>query len=288
MFLVFLAASLVAGSWADITGSNPAAGSCICLAFTGVNVRDNPCGTVIGSADPPQCYTARGVKQSCVLSGVTYEFHSVNYGARVGWMAGNYLNMGTASQCGGGGSGTCGSVQRVSRAEWGARAPAYNIGALPGKPIGMAFVHHTVTAACTNQNDCAVQMRSIQNYHMNTNGYPDIAYNWLVGEDGRAYEGRGWDKLGAHTLGYNDNAVAVAVIGDFTNRAPNEAAQAAVRNVINCAVQQNVLRSNYELFGHRDANCTACPGNTFYPVLRTWPQYSFRTIPRYCKKNNKG
>ena len=35
-------------------------------------------------------------------------------------------------------------------------------------------------------------------------GWPDIGYNYLVGEDGQAYEGRGWNKEGAHTYGYND------------------------------------------------------------------------------------
>lgn len=73
---------------------------------------------------------------------------------------------------------------------------------------------------------------------MNRIGWPDIGYNWLVGEDGRAYEGRGWDKIGAHTYGYNDVAVAVSVIGDFTSRVPNAAAQSALVNIFNCAIQQ--------------------------------------------------
>ena len=68
-------------------------------------------------------------------------------------------------------------------------------------------------------------------------GWPDIAYNFLVGEDGRAYEGRGWDKAGAHTLGYNENAVAVCVIGDFTGTSPNQAASDAVANIFDCAVK---------------------------------------------------
>lgn len=36
----------------------------------------------------------------------------------------------------------------------------------------------------------------VQNYHMDTKGWADIGYNFLVGEDGLAYEGRGWDRLG--------------------------------------------------------------------------------------------
>ena len=69
-------------------------------------------------------------------------------------------------------------------------------------------------------------------------GWPDIGYNYLVGEDGRAYEGRGWDTEGAHTYGYNDVAVAVSCIGDFTSRVPNDPAQMAIRNTFDCAIKQ--------------------------------------------------
>ena len=80
-------------------------------------------------------------------------------------------------------------------------------------------------AAMTSESGCAV-------------GWPDIGYNFLVGEDGRAYEGRGWDEIGAHTYGYNDNAVAVSVMGTYTSVVPGTAAQNALKNVFDCAVQQ--------------------------------------------------
>ena len=39
--------------------------------------------------------------------------------------------------------------------------------------------------------------------------------SFLVGEDGNGYEGRGWDKVGAHTPGFNDRGIAISVIGSF-------------------------------------------------------------------------
>jgi hypothetical protein len=33
--------------------------------------------------------------------------------------------------------------------------------------------------------------------------YCDIGYSFLIGGDGNVYEGRGWDRLGAHTEGFN-------------------------------------------------------------------------------------
>ena len=33
--------------------------------------------------------------------------------------------------------------------------------------------------------------------------FDDIGYNFLIGGDGIVYEGRGWNKQGAHTKGNN-------------------------------------------------------------------------------------
>ncbi|KAK2158450.1 hypothetical protein LSH36_170g04027 [Paralvinella palmiformis] len=83
-------------------------------------------------------------------------------------------------------------------------------------------------------------------------------------------------------------AVAVSVIGDFTGAAPNNAALDAVRNILDCAVQEGVLAADYELFGHRDGGCTACPGDMLYSEIRTWPEYSFKgTYQTTVRSHNK-
>jgi len=78
----------------------------------------------------------------------------------------------------------------VTRAQCNLRAPSGNAALLPS-PVPTVIIHHTVTPACTTQADCCARMRAMQNFHMNTNGWLDIGYNFLIGEDGRAYEGRG-------------------------------------------------------------------------------------------------
>jgi len=103
--LFVLAGIAVAG--ADITGSNPANGACLCVNGNSVNVRSTACGTVIGQANNGACYKYKGTKTTCQLSGVPYDFFSVEYGSG-GWIAGTYLNNGAASQCSGiGGAVTC-------------------------------------------------------------------------------------------------------------------------------------------------------------------------------------
>ena len=149
-------------------------------------------------------------------------------------------------------------------------------------PVSYLFIHHTAGAQCSTRDACSAQMRSIQAYHMDTNGWADIGYNYLVGGDGAVYEGRGWPKVGAHTYGYNSVSVAISLMGDFTNVLPSAAMLQATKDLINCAETQGVLTSNYRMFGHRDGGCTACPGNRLYPEIQTWPRYSFDDIPKYC------
>lgn len=43
-----------------------------------------------------------------------------------------------------------------------------------------------------------------------------FVFSFLVGGDGRVYEGTGWHKEGAHTYGYNNRSIGIGVIGNFT------------------------------------------------------------------------
>ena len=75
----------------------------------------------------------------------------------------------------------------------------------------------------------------------NPDTFWDIGYNYLVGSDGKAYEGRGWRYQGAHTRGYNNVTVAITAIGDFENISPNLAVRQAIANLIDCALKEVCL-----------------------------------------------
>ena len=81
--------------------------------------------------------------------------------------------------------------------EWGARAPSSSISKM-ASPVTYAVVHHSAGAHCTTKAGCISQVKGFQNYHMDSNGWSDIGYNFIVGEDGNVYEGRGWTTMGAH------------------------------------------------------------------------------------------
>ncbi|CAL8105787.1 unnamed protein product [Calicophoron daubneyi] len=163
----------------------------------------------------------------------------------------------------------CG-VTVVSRSEWGARSPVEETLMFDPKPY--AIIHHTATSTCSG-NHCKAVVRAIQNFHMDTRGWWDIGYNFLIGADGVVYEGRGWGVVGAHAKGWNNVSYGFSVIGDFMTNRPTKAALKAVRAIIKQAVKRGYLTRTYKLLGHRDVGNTSCPGDAFYEVIKTWPHY---------------
>jgi N-acetylmuramoyl-L-alanine amidase len=57
-----------------------------------------------------------------------------------------------------------------------------------------------------------------QNYQMNTGQWRDIAYNFLVGEDGNVYEGRGWGKIASQAEPFKYNSINICIIGNFASK----------------------------------------------------------------------
>nr|XP_034328898.1 peptidoglycan-recognition protein SC2 isoform X1 [Crassostrea gigas] len=170
-------------------------------------------------------------------------------------------------------SGMCSNVKIYSRATWGARHPK-SVTTMH-TPASLFFVHHTEGSFCHDFTSCAAQARGIQNYHMDSRGWSDVGYSFLVGEDGAVYEGRGWHHVGAHTQGYNSRGFAASVMGSFMHRKPNDAALNAIKNLIQCGISHGYITSSYHLYGHRDVGSTDCPGDALYHEIRTWPHYSF-------------
>jgi hypothetical protein len=172
------------------------------------------------------------------------------------------------------------------RSEWGARPAKKTPDYAPA--LKMAFVHHTATDSNYQQADVPAVLRSIQAYHMDTNGWDDIGYNFLVDRFGTIWEGRdgGITKavVGAQTEGFNTGSTGVAIIGDFTNApAPNEAVQSVGAllgwrlpldsvDPVGKATMTSQGNPKYPsgkqvqfdvVSGHKDAYPTTCPGMVY-------------------------
>ncbi|XP_063705326.1 peptidoglycan-recognition protein SC2-like [Culicoides brevitarsis] len=166
-------------------------------------------------------------------------------------------------------SAQCPSI--VTRTEWGA-IPASSTN-LPTRPAPWYVIHHTAGTSCSTKTTCSAEMRAIQHLHINTNGWADIGYNFLIGGDGLVYEGRGWGKQGAHAPGYNDKSVGISFMGTFTSGLPTSAALQAAKDLISCGVTLGHVAKSYSLIGHRQAVATECPGNKLFDEIKTWPNF---------------
>lgn len=73
-------------------------------------------------------------------------------------------------------------------------------------------IHYTVTPS---DGDVAARLRGIQRYHMDTRGWCDVGYHFLVSTDGTIWEGRPLELLGAHVGSHNSGNVGIAFVGCF-------------------------------------------------------------------------
>ena len=106
----------------------------------------------------------------------------------------------------------------------------------------------------------------IQQLHFNQKRYADIAYHFIIDEEGNIYEGRDIHARGAHTGGYNTGSVGVVLLGNFEVINPTQSQLDALRDLL------FVLKQEYKvthLAGHKDFNpgVTLCPGKKLYAKL---------------------
>lgn len=109
---------------------------------------------------------------------------------------------------------------------------------------------------------------------MDSMGFADIAYNFLIGEDGMVYNGRGWDTEGAHTKGYNKDSVGIAFIGTFNDFVPVNKSLNVYNLLINDGIRLGKIRKDYKLYGCRQLNGSQSPGDKFYDLIKTWDHWS--------------
>ncbi len=155
-----------------------------------------------------------------------------------------------------------------------------------------AVVHHTAGTNNYTQGEVPGILRGIAAYHMNSQGWDDVGYNFLVDKYGGMWEGRAGSLdvgptqmvQGAHALGYNSNTMGVSVLGTYSTVAPSDASFNALKTVmsfrfdlarLDARDRSGILDKNganmARIVGHRDVNSTDCPGQLLWnrlPALR--------------------
>lgn len=149
-------------------------------------------------------------------------------------------------------------------------------------PTTHLIVHHS--AGPNSSTNWAATVLSIWNFHVNTNGWCDIGYNWVIDPNGIVYEGRGGGNnvKGAHFCGANSGTVGICLLGNFESDTPTTAALASLRRLLawkSCDSSLDPLGTSFHagtgknlevISGHRNGCATQCPGNAFYPLFPTF------------------
>lgn len=176
----------------------------------------------------------------------------------------------------------------TTRAEWAARAPSCAITQCTAWEH--TTIHHTAASSdytVVDHTQCDDRVRAHQNYHMDTNGWCDIGYNFLICKHGSIFEGRE-GSLGSYARGAHDAincpGLGISCMGYFHtpyNNQPSPELLSALSDLI--AWQWDALgRSPYGtgtyggvveniIGGHKDVAATACPGDLLYAYIGTDP-----------------
>ncbi len=160
----------------------------------------------------------------------------------------------------------------VSRSEWGARSGS---GCSSNTDKYRMAIHHTVTPATS---DPATRIRGIQSYHMDSNGWCDIGYHFLVSLDGRMWEGRPLAQLGTHVGSNNTGNIGISYIGCFQSSGcndwrpftpPDAMIEAGATLVREMSRIYGITVNATNVKGHRDHSgaTTSCPGDNLHALL---------------------
>lgn len=132
---------------------------------------------------------------------------------------------------------------------------------------------HTATEEGFTQAENILLIRLLQTYHIEGLKLNDIAFNFMIGSDGNVYQGRGWNLEGEHTNSYNENSIAIAFVGCFTNHLPTESSLNAAKSLIQHGIDLSLIPSDYVLIGQSQCLPIESPGKCLMEEIKSWTNW---------------
>lgn len=178
---------------------------------------------------------------------------------------------------------TVGQPAIISRSAWGAKSGSSCSSPVYGASMLGTALNHTAGSNTYTKAQSAGIVRATQAYHVGSQGWCDIGYNFLVDKYGQIFEGRkgGITKMvrGAHAgvNAANERTIGVSMMGNYDVAPVPAAMKTAVADLIAWRHSLAGLKAKgaYSLggktvnriMGHRDVKSTVCPGRYGYAWL---------------------
>lgn len=162
------------------------------------------------------------------------------------------------------------AIDLVSRSAWGARAPRGSYSSLTStKGVKVHYTGGRVDPGIVNDHaKCVAVVKSIQNQHMDGNGWMDIGYSMVACPHRKVFVGRGPKHLpAANGPGLNSGHYAVlGLVGNSGLVKPPDGMLHGIVDAIEYLRAQG--GAGREIKGHRDGYATECPGAELYAWVK--------------------
>jgi len=127
----------------------------------------------------------------------------------------------------------------IPRSQWGQYAPGENPGNFseaeretydPNDEFGGYYEYRedlkdeldTIVLHHVGDGGLSDNPQAIENAHMVALGYYDVGYHFIIGTDGKIYEGRNIRARGYHVRGFNSHKIGIVLMGDFSTGYPTK------------------------------------------------------------------
>ena len=123
----------------------------------------------------------------------------------------------------------------------------------PLKQVKFIVIHHSQRKIDS--------VKRIKNLHVKINKWDDIGYHFLIGKNGKLYNGRSEKFIGAHVFGHNKNSIGICLIGNFDEEAPTKKQMQNLIKFLKEKIKKYKIPAK-NILGHREFPnvIKTCPG----------------------------
>jgi len=156
-----------------------------------------------------------------------------------------------------------GAVGIIARSKWSKYKIKGNITKMG--TVKKITIHHTDDGKALNKMSDLQFLRAIENHHRNTRKWACIGYHYVIGRDGKIYEGRPVKYQGAHASSNNPNNIGISLIGNFSKGMPSNSQMKSLESLL-YKLRKQFRVSSSSVYGHTHLGQTECPGK----YLKRW------------------